>query len=77
MTAEELLQLVRDRPFRPFRIIMVSRKAFEVHHPEVLGVDYDRSVYLHKNDLDKPSTGFDLLGKALIDRIEFVVPSVE
>lgn len=36
MTSEELLLLVRRRPFKPFRITMATSEVFDVSHPELL-----------------------------------------
>jgi hypothetical protein len=36
MAPEELLAVLRDRPFRPFRIALTDGRSFEVHHPEMV-----------------------------------------
>ena len=35
MRPEDILELVRTRPFRPFRIRMSDGQQFEVRHPEL------------------------------------------
>ena len=35
---EDILALVRQKPFRPFRIITSSGETFDVRHPELLMV---------------------------------------
>ncbi len=35
MRPEDILDLLRARPFRPFRIHMAAGQQFEVHHPEL------------------------------------------
>jgi hypothetical protein len=36
MAPAELLERVRARPFKPFRIIMSDGMVYEVHHPEMV-----------------------------------------
>jgi hypothetical protein len=43
MTVEGCRNLLRQRPFRPFRLVMTSGKAYEVRHPEI--------AMLTRNDL--------------------------
>ena len=33
--SEELKQLLRQRPFRPFRVHLSDGRAFEIHYPEI------------------------------------------
>lgn len=35
MTVESFRNLLRQRPFKPFRLVMTSGKAYEVRHPEM------------------------------------------
>jgi hypothetical protein len=35
MTVQTFRELLAQRPFRPFRIVMSSGQAFEVRHPEM------------------------------------------
>jgi hypothetical protein len=34
MRAEDLLELLRTRPFRPFRILATDGRAYKVRHPD-------------------------------------------
>jgi hypothetical protein len=36
MTPEDLRQLVKPRPFRPFRITMATSETFDVWHPDLI-----------------------------------------
>ena len=36
MAPEELLAVLRERPFRPFRVALTDGRSFEVHHPEMV-----------------------------------------
>ena len=38
MTATNFRDLLRQRPFRPFRLVMSSGEAYEVRHPELAWV---------------------------------------
>ena len=33
--SEELKQLLRQRPFRPFRVLLTDGRAFDIHYPEI------------------------------------------
>jgi len=43
MTVESFRTLLRQRPFKPFRLVMTSGKTYEVRHPEM--------AMLTRNDL--------------------------
>jgi hypothetical protein len=43
MTTTMVRDLLRQRPFRPFRVVMSSGEAYEVRHPEM--------AWVTKNDL--------------------------
>jgi hypothetical protein len=43
MTTTLVRDLLRQRPFRPFRVVMSSGEAYEVRHPEM--------AWVTKNDL--------------------------
>jgi hypothetical protein len=38
MTAANLRQLLKQQPFRPFRLVMSSGESYEVRHPEMAWV---------------------------------------
>ena len=42
--SEHVLGLVRQQPFKPFRIHMSDGEAFDIRHPEVVMVFRDRVV---------------------------------
>jgi hypothetical protein len=35
MSPEGIRKLLRQQPFKPFRLVMASGKAYEVRHPEM------------------------------------------
>jgi len=41
MSSAEVLNYVKAQPFRPFRILMNSGRAFEIRHPEMVRVGRD------------------------------------
>ena len=43
MSPQGIRQLLKEQPFRPFRLVMSSGKSYEVRHPEM--------VWLLKNDI--------------------------
>ena len=43
MTTTLVLDMLRQRPFRPFRVVMSSGEAYDVRHPEM--------AWVTKNDL--------------------------
>ncbi len=53
MTVQTFRELLTARPFKPFRVVMSSRQAYEVRHPEMafltrsdllVGIDVDEGV---------------------------------
>ncbi len=70
MRPEDLLFWLRAQPFRPFRIVMVGGKTYEVRHPEF--VRLMRSSLVHFTPSDQPEIyeRGDMLGLVLIERIE-------
>ncbi len=52
MTAQDLLELLRTRPFRPFRIYASDGRTFDVRHPDQALVLRTRVILpLRSNDL--------------------------
>ena len=45
MLPDDILELVHNQPFRPFRIVMNSGKTYEVRHPEWVKVGLDSLTY--------------------------------
>jgi hypothetical protein len=35
MGANDLLQVLRKRPFEPFRLVLTNGQSYEVHHPDM------------------------------------------
>ena len=44
MTPKDLLKRVRERPFRPFRLVLSEGTPYEVRHPEQIMVARDSAV---------------------------------
>ena len=70
MTSDELRQLLRGSPFRPFTV-HADGKAFFIPHPEfaTLTLPGKTLIILHKED-----NGFDLVDVDLIVRVEVHEP---
>ncbi len=62
MRAEEIMQLVRRRPFQPFRVHLTTGQQYDVRHPEFIIVQ--RQCAEVGMDPD-PNTG-------VVDRVEYV-----
>jgi hypothetical protein len=41
MSGRQVLDYVKDQPFRPFRILMTSGRNYEIRHPEMVRVGRD------------------------------------
>ena len=54
MVAKELLDLQRERPFRPLRIFISDGESYEVRHPEMMLVTKTRVVIALPNGQDVP-----------------------
>ena len=54
MVAKELLDLQRERPFRPLRIFISDGEAYEVRHPEMMLVTRTKVVIALPNGEDVP-----------------------
>ena len=44
---KELLELLEQDPFRPFRIILANGQSYEVRFPRLLGVGQDVVYFYH------------------------------
>ena len=70
MKPDEIRNLLRATPFRPFKIFMVSEKMFSIPHPEfALLTPPGRTLVIYNNE----DEALELLDVALIARAE--VPS--
>ena len=54
MVAKELLDLQRERTFRPLRIFISDGEAYEVRHPEMMLVTKTKVVIALPNGEDVP-----------------------
>jgi hypothetical protein len=67
MHREELRKLLRDRPFRPFRVYTTDDTEIPVWHPDSAYLSPDgRTLFVYQRDYD-----FNMLDVALIPRFAF------
>ncbi len=45
MSSREILAYVKAQPFRPFRVLMSSGRAYEIRHPEMIRVGRDYLMF--------------------------------
>jgi hypothetical protein len=75
---DTLQAYLRAVPFRAFRIVLNSGRAYEVRHPEMIRVGRDSFVFYHADSPEAPYDRFDTVGLLLVERIEHletVVPA--
>ncbi len=70
MWPDTLFAYVRAAPFRPFRVVLNSGRAYEVRHPEMIRVGHDSIVYFHATPPDGPFDRWETLSLALVERVE-------
>jgi hypothetical protein len=58
MTRDDVLQVLRKRPFQPFRILVVDGAEHEVRHPELVLVDHVK-VVVFSPAADQPPPAFE------------------
>jgi len=75
MRPETVQSYVRAVPFRPFRIVLNSGRAFEVRHPEMVRVGRDVVLYFHATEPDAPFDRWDSVSLSLVERIEPIEPA--
>jgi hypothetical protein len=69
---DTLLSYVRAAPFRPFRLVMNSGRAFDIRHPETIRVGRDVFHYYHAETPDAPFDRWDTVSLLLIERVETI-----
>ena len=62
MRAEELMQLVRRKPFQPFRVHVTTGQHYDIRHPEFIIVQRQSAEVGVDPD---PKTG-------VVDRVEYI-----
>ncbi|HEY1376719.1 MAG TPA: hypothetical protein VGF55_07985 [Gemmataceae bacterium] len=75
MRSDDLLNYVRDVPFRPFRITMNSGRTYDIRHPEMIRVGRtSANVFLPRpgDPPDAPYDRFDMVSLVLIERVEHI-----
>ncbi len=73
MAPAELLQIVRARPFVPFRIFMSDGTVYEVRHPDMVIISLSMAVVGYP-DPSHPgvSARMDIISLRYIVRLEFI-----
>ena len=73
MPPAELAQLVRARPFRPFRLLLSDGMVYEVHHPDMVIVALS-TAHIGYPDPAHPgvSARVDIVSLRHIVRVEFL-----
>jgi hypothetical protein len=71
MSAREILNLLRARPFVPFRIVTSDATTYEVHHPELVMVGGANAIIGYP-DRNQPGAydRFDIVSMRHIVRVE-------
>ena len=75
MRSDDLLAYVRDTPFRPFRIHMVTGRTYDIRHPEMIRVGRtSANVFITRSNdpPDAPYDRFEMVSLALIERIDHI-----
>ncbi|HEV2970110.1 MAG TPA: hypothetical protein VGY55_08970 [Pirellulales bacterium] len=76
MTVQTFRQLLANRPFKPFRLVMSSGQAYEVHHPEMaLLTETDILVGVNEADDGVPAE-FKICSLLHVTSVEPQSPSV-
>ena len=73
MRPTDLMNVLRARPFRPFRLVMSDGTVYEVRHPEIVIVARSTAV-IGDPAPDSPEMAerYDIIGLAHIVRIDFL-----
>lgn len=76
MSSAELLQMLRNRPFVPFRIHRVDGTLYEIRHPE-LGLVSVASAIVAFPDPDRPGLykSWEIVDLRHIGRLERIEPA--
>jgi hypothetical protein len=62
MTQEELNEVARQQPFRPFRIVLTTGEMYDIRHPDLIMIGR-RSIAIGITN-DEGGTAFDRLVRA-------------
>jgi hypothetical protein len=73
MDPENLFELIRHRPFEPFRLVVTDGKTYDVRHPETILVTRRTifvSVPLHQNQERPPFDSVHIISLLHVTRLE-------
>lgn len=73
MNRDDLLQVLRQRPFRPFRIHLTDGTTYEVRHPELVLVGRTTAMVFSPAE-DAPPPAFDHYETVALLHITHLVP---
>ena len=73
MTYADVMQALRERPFRPFQIVMSNGERHEVLHPE-LAKNTLTAVYLYRPSMDDESIPETWLATCSMQNIATIEP---
>lgn len=74
MRAEDVLELVKAQPFRPFRMHLVSGKTFDIVHPEFIRVGRSAAYVFFADEPNRPYDRVEIVALVLVERLEPLEP---
>jgi hypothetical protein len=72
MRPNDIFAYTRATPFRPFRLVLVSGKTYDVRHPEMVRVTLSSVLYFHTPDPDIAADKWETVSLGLIQNIEHI-----
>jgi len=72
MPLEQLVQLLRARPFQPFRLVMTDGTVYEVRHPELVIATAGRAFVGYPGPEPPVATRVDIVALLHVVRFEFI-----
>jgi hypothetical protein len=73
----EILDYLTARPFRPFRLNMVSGKTYDIRHPEMVKVGATTLVaFTYLSNDEESRDRWETVSLTLIETISYVDPAV-
>ena len=72
MRPETVLAYVRATPFRPFRIVLNSGRAYDIRHPEMIRVGRDHFILFYADSPDAPHDRWETASLLVVDHIEHI-----
>jgi hypothetical protein len=77
MTPREILNFAKAEPFRPFRLHMVSRRTFDIRHPEMVRVGTrDMIIFTFVGETPEDYDQWDAVSPMLVESVSHLETSV-